>query len=255
MTVSVRTFPRRMLLAIGTIFAMAVLQGCLSYDETGVLNADGSGEVTIVFGMPRDKVDHEKVAEVKHNAKRLRGLHWTSDIDSTSGGRQWIGAILHFDSVAALRRLNTVLPHESMFETMKLLDSDSGMVLRRTIKIPSGSISDGDFTRISWTFPGAILSTDRRAKRDSSSKRIAWTLPVEGNESEWAVTEVRWAKPLLPIPSSLRETLYALKQPVPLWALLLGVAGFIGSILTGIVVVGYLKPTLRQFVAKGRVRL
>jgi len=255
MTVSVLTFPRRAILGLGAVVAMAGLQGCLSYDETGILNADGSGEVTIVFGMAKDKVDHDKVAEVKHAAKRLRGLHWTSDIDSTGGGRRWIGAVIHFDSVAALRRLNTVLPTESMFETMKLTETDSGMVLRRAIKIPSGSLSDGDFTRISWKFPGKVLSTDHHAKRDSGSSRIAWSLPVEGNSNEFETTEVRWAKPLLPVPGSFRELRYALEQPVPLWALLLGAAGFLFSVLTGVVVVGHLKPTLRKFVANGRARL
>jgi hypothetical protein len=255
MTVSVRTFPRRAILALGAVFAMAGVQGCLSYDETGVLDADGSGEVAIVFGVPKDKVDHDKIAEVKRAAKRLRGLRWTADIDSSGGGRRWIGAVIHFDSLAALRRLNAVLPTESMFETMKLSETDSGTILRRTIKIPSGSASEGDYTRISWKFPGAVLSTDRRAKRDSATGRIVWNLPVEGNSGEWAVTQVRWAKPLFPIPGSFREAVHALEQPIPLWALLPGIAAFVLSILTGIVVAGHLKPTLRLFVAKGRARL
>lgn len=254
MTVSVPTLPRRAVLAIPVALAVAGLQGCLSYDERGVLNADGSGEVSIVFGIPKDKVDRDKIAEVKRTAKRLRGLHWSGDIDSSRGGRRWIGGVVRFDSLGALRRLNTVLPNESMFETMKLTETDSGMVLRRAIRIPSGSAADGDFTRISWTFPGAVLQTDRRARRDSTSGSVVWNLPVEGNQSEWAVAEVRWRQPLLPVPTTWGGLRAALLRPVPLWSLLLGAAGLLGSLLTAFVVAGHLKHAVRRFVANGRVR-
>lgn len=186
-------------LASGLLLAF---QGCVSYEETGVIHPDGSGEVRIAIGMPRDNVDPDRVAEVRSAVKRLKGVQWISGIDSGAGKRRWIGGTVHFDSVEALRPLNTILPIEDLFGGIRLDVTDSGTLLRRNVKLPPGSKEEGDFTHITWRVPGTIVATDKRGHIDSSGSGVRWNLPLPEGDLETATTTVRWKKkPLLPQPA------------------------------------------------------
>lgn len=175
--------------------------GCVSYDERGVLHADGTGEVRIAIGVDRDYGDPQDLVEVKRKVSKLPGLRWVSTVDSGAGSRRWQGAVLAFDSVEALRPLNRIIELEDLFVGIDRLETDSGIVLRRNIRLPAGSERDGDFNRVSWRFPGDIVQTDRRAKVDSTESGATWKLPM-GDESEVQATLlVRYKEPILATPA------------------------------------------------------
>lgn len=233
--------------------ALTWMQGCVSYDETGVVHPDGTGEVRIAIGLARDNVDHQRIGEVKRVVSRLKGLRWLSDFDSSAGARRWTGAVIHFDSVEALRPLNTVIALESLFGNISMTETDSGTVLRRTILLPSGTHDDGDFNRVSWTFPGTIVGSDRRARIDSSKTRARWSLPLGDGNKETAALMVRWKKPILVAPSwvpALPESI--LGTPRQWWLLGLEVACFLAVLVLAILVPTRLKPRVRAFVRNGR---
>lgn len=190
-------------LALASLFMAA---GCVSYDERGVLHADGTGEVRIAIGVDRDYGDPQDVAEVKRKVARLAGVRWLRTVDSNAGSRRWQGAVLAFDSVEALRPLNRIIELEDLFVGIDRIETDSGIVLRRNIRLPAGSERDGDFTRISWRFPGDIVQTDRRAKIDSTGSTANWRLPM-GDESEpQARMLVRYKEPILATPAWLETS-------------------------------------------------
>lgn len=200
--------PNLQRMILGSLFAICcasilAIQGCVSYDERAVVHSDGSGEIRIVVGVARDNTDHQRLADVKLAVSRLRGIRWISDIDSFAGPRHWVGAVIQFDSVEALRPLNSIVALESLFNNIRIEDTDSGMILRRAIKLPHGAAADGDFTRINWRFPGTIIASDRRAKLDSTGAGVRWDLPLGEEGKEWASTMVRWKKPLLSQPAWL----------------------------------------------------
>lgn len=188
-------------LRLGLLLAsLFVATGCVSYDERGVLNADGSGEVRIVIGLARDNVDHQNVGEVRSRVAKLPGLRWVRTIDSSAGSRRWTGAVLAFDSVEALRPLNRIIALEDLFGRIDRVETDSGIVLRRTIKLPGGSSHDYDFNRVSWSFPGDIVQSDRRAMIDSTGRGARWNLPLGDETQAQATLLVRYEKPLLSTP-------------------------------------------------------
>jgi len=232
---------------------LGLVQGCVSYDETGVVHPDGSGEVRIAIGLARDNVDHQKIGEVKRVVSRLKGLHWISDFDSAAGARRWTGAVIHFDSVEALRPLNTVIALESLFGNIAMTETDSGTVLRRTILLPSGTHDDGDFNRVSWSFPGTIVASDRRARIDSSKTRASWSLPLGDGNKQTAALMVRWKKPLLAVPTWVPELPESLRlDPRSWWSLGLQAANFLGVLVLAILVPTRLRPRVRAFVRNGR---
>lgn len=181
--------------------------GCVSYDERGVLNADGSGQVRIAIGVDKDYGDHQDVGEVKRRVAKLPGLRWVGTVDSSAGSRRWQGAVLAFDSVEALRPLNRIIELEDLFVGIDRVVTDSGIVLRRRIRLPPGSERDGDVNRVSWTFPGEVVQTDRIGKIDSSNDGVVrWRLPL-GDESEaQAAMLVRYEEPVLAAPAWMGAT-------------------------------------------------
>ena len=183
------------LAALGLAIAF---QGCLSYDESGSLNSDGSGEVRIGFGVSGDKADPQKISEIRYAVKHLAGVHWIATLDSNSAGRHWHGAVVRFDSLAALRPLNTILPMENLFGNLRFSRTDSGNVWRRSVKLPTSTSDDHDFMKLSWQVPGRILAADRHAKWEKGSNLVTWTLPTDGASGEWAGLEVRWEEDAIP---------------------------------------------------------
>lgn len=176
--------------------------GCVSYDEKGVLNADGSGQVRIAIGVDKDYGDHQDVGEVKRKVAKLPGLRWVSTVDSNAGSRRWQGAVIAFDSVEALRPLNRIIELEDLFVGIDRVVTDSGIVLRRRIRLPPGSERDGDVNRVSWTFPGEVVQIDRIGRVDSTDEgKVRWRLPL-GDESEaQAALLVRYREPVLAAPA------------------------------------------------------
>jgi hypothetical protein len=198
MTVSVRTFPPRRLLALGILAASAFLQGCLSYREQVELNPDGTGRARIALGVPTTSDDPDKAAEVQGTVKRLRGIRWVARIDSSRNGLRWRGGEVEFDSVEALRRLNGVLPVENLFGRARMVDSGGVGFFTRTMTIPSASSSDSrEVFEVHWRFPGQVLSTDRHAIRDSGSNEVRWRLVAHPSEERTYRLTVRWRIPLL----------------------------------------------------------
>lgn len=181
--------------------------GCVSYDEKGVLNADGSGQVRIAIGVDKDYGDHQDVGEVKRRVAKLPGLRWVSTVDSNAGSRRWQGAVLAFDSVEALRPLNRIIELEDLFVGIDRVVTDSGIVLRRRIRLPPGSERDGDVNRVSWSFPGQVVQTDRIGRIDSTDEGLVrWRLPL-GDESEaQAALLVRYEEPVLAAPAWMGTT-------------------------------------------------
>jgi len=181
------------------LLAVVTVQGCLSYHERGELFDDGSGEIRIVFGLPNGKLEMEKIRETRQACKRLNGIHWIADVDSFSPGRHWHGSVFHFDSLSALRRFNDILPMESLFGGMKLVTTDSGSTLRRLVKLPAESTDDRETMTIEWTFPGSLVSTDRRAKFDTGSNHAIWNFPTDGSAGDVAKMEARWEPRAIPV--------------------------------------------------------
>lgn len=181
--------------------------GCVSYDERGVLNADGSGQVRIAIGVDKDYGDHQDVGEVKRRVAKLPGLRWVATVDSAAGSRRWQGAVLAFDSVEALRPLNRIIELEDLFVGIDRIVTDSGIVLRRRIRLPPGSERDGDVNRVSWSFPGDVVQTDRIGRVDSTDDGLVrWRLPL-GDESEaQAALLVRYTEPVLAAPAWMGTT-------------------------------------------------
>lgn len=205
-----------------------IFQGCVSYQETGVLHPDGSGEIRIVIGVERSRAEPGKVGEIRRSLQKLPGLRWISAVDSNAGKRRWLGGVVAFDSVAALRPLNSLLPLELLFGKLRLADTDSGRVLTRLVKLPEGSAEDGDFTRIVWTFPGRILQTDKHANVDSADKRVEWNLPTGTSSRVWAATSVRWEEPRYPVLARLDQMPWAKSAPgFPPWPVLFQVLNLV----------------------------
>ncbi|MEN9308482.1 MAG: hypothetical protein RL173_2414 [Fibrobacterota bacterium] len=198
MPISVKA-ARRLSIFTLPIVALISLQGCLSYHETAELFDDGSGEIRIVFGIANGTQETEKIREVRRSAKRLRGVHWIADVDSFSPGRHWHGSVFHFDSLAALRQFNGILPMEDLFGGLKLSATDSGSTLRRFVKLPAENAEDRVTMTIEWTFPGSVAWTDRRAKFDTGSSRAVWNFPTDGSAGESAKMEARWEPRGIPV--------------------------------------------------------
>lgn len=187
--------------------SMLLATGCVSYDEKGVLHTDGTGEVRIAIGVDRDYGDPQDVAEVKRKVAKLPGLRWVGTVDSAAGSRRWQGAVIAFDSVEALRPLNRIIELEDLFVGIDRIVTDSGIVLRRRIRLPPGSERDGDVNRVSWSFPGEVVQTDRLGRVDSADDgMVRWRLPL-GDESEpQARMLVRYKEPILATPAWLETS-------------------------------------------------
>lgn len=212
------------------VLAACLLQSCLSYDETGTLHADGTGEVRIAFGIVDGKADPEKIREVRHKVKSLRGLHWLADVDSSSTGRHWFGARLGFDSLQALRGLNAALPTENLFSGVKFFRTDSGTVFHRSAKPISGSKDQGDAMRVRWTFPGKIEQTDRHASVDTATRTASWWIPVDGSAGEWASMSVRYETAPLSFRRPLGRLSDILSSPMAKWMAFLALANLLGAV-------------------------
>lgn len=189
---------RSWLSAILGLATAGLFQGCLNYDESATLKADGSGELRVAFGVgPNGKIDRTRLANIRQSIDSSVGLKWIHAIDSTAGDVHWAGGMVHFDSLPALAPLNQLLPLRDLFGDLAKTDSAGVSKLRRHVRLlPStkGMPAQGTFAwTVTWTLPGQILSSDSLGKWERGSRTVRWDLPTDGSLENGADLEVAWS--------------------------------------------------------------
>jgi hypothetical protein len=104
---SIRASLQRMLLLALPVF---ILFGCLNYDEQSTLRANGSGEIRLLNGFPKEgassvTLDTDKAETIRQAIDSEPGLKVLSKLDSNTAQIRWFGYVLHFDSLTALSPL------------------------------------------------------------------------------------------------------------------------------------------------------
>jgi len=177
--------------------ALALLSGCLHYDERGTIATDGSGEVRVVYSMgPGGEIDKDKQAEVRAEVAATQGVEILGDIDSTDGDTTWVGMRLRFASLQALGAVDTILPLKGMFQALALRQENGVWIFSRTVRLLPAPTEGMDMPRfrqvLTWTVPGTVVDADTLARWSSGDRVVTWNLPNDGHLGTSADLEVRW---------------------------------------------------------------